>query len=71
MFWQQMVNAINLGAMYSLLAIGYTMVYGIIKLINFAHGENFIYLCIRFQVSGFGVPPSPYRLRRAYRKESR
>jgi branched-subunit amino acid ABC-type transport system permease component len=29
MFWQQMVNAFNLGAMYSLLAIGYTMVYGI------------------------------------------
>ena len=42
MFWQQMVNALNLGAMYSLLAIGYTMVYGIIKLINFAHGEIFM-----------------------------
>ena len=46
MFWQQMVNAINLGAMYSLLAIGYTMVYGIIKLINFAHGE--IFMCGAF-----------------------
>lgn len=43
MFWQQMVNAISLGAMYSLLAIGYTMVYGIIKLINFAHGEIFMF----------------------------
>ena len=42
MFWQQMVNALNLGAMYSLLAIGYTMVYGIIKSINFAHGEIFM-----------------------------
>ena len=42
MFWQQMVNAINLGAMYSLLTIGYTMVYGIIKLINFARGEIFM-----------------------------
>ncbi len=46
MFWQQMVNSINLGAMYSLLAIGYTMVYGIIKLINFAHGE--IFMCGAF-----------------------
>ena len=46
MFWQQMVNALNLGAMYSLLAIGYTMVYGIIKLINFAHGE--IFMCGAF-----------------------
>ena len=46
MFWQQMINSINLGAMYSLLAIGYTMVYGIIKLINFAHGE--IFMCGAF-----------------------
>ena len=42
MFWQQMVNSISLGALYSLLAIGYTMVYGIIRLINFAHGEIFM-----------------------------
>ena len=42
MFWQQLVNWINLGAMYALLAIGYTMVYGIVKLINFAHGEIFM-----------------------------
>ncbi|MBW1997154.1 MAG: branched-chain amino acid ABC transporter permease [Deltaproteobacteria bacterium] len=46
MFWQQLVNWINLGAMYALLAIGYTMVYGIIKLINFAHGE--IFMCGAF-----------------------
>lgn len=42
MFWQQFTNWVNLGAMYALLAIGYTMVYGIIKLINFAHGEIFM-----------------------------
>ncbi len=42
MFRQQLVNWINLGAMYALLAIGYTMVYGIVKLINFAHGEIFM-----------------------------
>ncbi|MBW1722230.1 MAG: branched-chain amino acid ABC transporter permease [Deltaproteobacteria bacterium] len=46
MFWQQFTNWINLGAMYALLAIGYTMVYGIIKLINFAHGE--IFMCGAF-----------------------
>jgi branched-chain amino acid transport system permease protein len=58
MFWQQMVNALNLGAMYSLLAIGYTMVYGIIKLINFAHGE--IFMCGAFFtwwfMTSFAVP---------------
>jgi len=42
LFRQQLVNWINLGAMYALLAIGYTMVYGIVKLINFAHGEIFM-----------------------------
>lgn len=36
---QQLVNGISLGAIYALIALGYTMVYGIIKLINFAHGE--------------------------------
>jgi len=43
MLSQQLVNSISLGALYSLLAIGYTMVYGIIKLINFAHGEIFMF----------------------------
>ena len=38
---QQFVNAIFLGSIYALIALGYTMVYGIIELINFAHGELF------------------------------
>lgn len=38
-FIGQIVNGLNLGSIYALVAIGYTMVYGIIKLINFAHGE--------------------------------
>lgn len=38
-FLQQMVNGISLGSVYALIALGYTMVYGIVKLINFAHGE--------------------------------
>lgn len=38
-FIQQMINGLSLGAIYALIALGYTMVYGIIKLINFAHGD--------------------------------
>nr|WP_315194113.1 branched-chain amino acid ABC transporter permease [uncultured Aquabacterium sp.] len=38
-FIQQLINGLVLGSMYALLALGYTMVYGIINLINFAHGE--------------------------------
>ena len=38
---QQLINAIFLGSIFSLIALGYTMVYGIIELINFAHGEMF------------------------------
>lgn len=39
---QQVVNALSLGSIYALIALGYTMVYGIIKLINFAHGEIYM-----------------------------
>jgi branched-chain amino acid transport system permease protein len=39
---QQFVNALTLGAIYALIALGYTMVYGIIELINFAHGDVFM-----------------------------
>jgi branched-chain amino acid transport system permease protein len=41
-FSQQLINALTLGAIYGLIAIGYTMVYGIIGMINFAHGEVFM-----------------------------
>ena len=40
-FIQQLINGITLGGMYALIALGYTMVYGVIQLINFAHGEFF------------------------------
>lgn len=39
---QQIINGISLGSIYALIALGYTMVYGIIKLINFAHGDVFM-----------------------------
>ena len=38
-FLQQIINGLTLGSVYALVALGYTMVYGIIDLINFAHGE--------------------------------
>lgn len=38
-FLQQMVNGLALGSIYALIALGYTMIYGIVKLINFAHGD--------------------------------
>ena len=41
-FIQQLVNGITLGSIYGLIAIGYTMVYGIIGMINFAHGEIYM-----------------------------
>ena len=42
MFIQHLTNALSLGALYGLIAIGYTMVYGILRLINFAHGDIFM-----------------------------
>lgn len=39
---QQIINGISLGSIYALIALGYTMVYGIIKLINFAHGDIYM-----------------------------
>src|ERR1700750_2063698 len=41
-FLQQLINGLTLGAIYGLNAIGYTMVYGIVGMINFAHGEIFM-----------------------------
>ncbi|MBB6713974.1 branched-chain amino acid ABC transporter permease [Clostridium gasigenes] len=41
-FSEQLINGLALGSVYALLALGYTMVYGIIKLINFAHGEIYM-----------------------------
>src|SRR3954466_1013437 len=41
-FVQELVNGLTLGSVYALIAIGYSMVYGILKLLNFAHGEVFM-----------------------------
>src|SRR5687768_1958475 len=41
-FLQQLVNGLSLGAIYALIALGYTMVYGVLRFINFAHGDVFM-----------------------------
>lgn len=56
-FIQQLINGLSLGSIYALIALGYTMVYGIIKLINFAHGD--IYMVGAFvgytMINSFGM----------------
>ncbi len=61
-FLQQVVNGLTLGCVYAVVALGYTMVYGIIQLINFAHGEVVMIGCmVAFSVivalGGSGLPP--------------
>ncbi len=41
-FFQQLINGLTIGAIYALIALGYTMVYGILQLINFAHGDVYM-----------------------------
>ena len=55
---QQVANALTLGAIYALVALGYTMVYGIIELINFAHGDVFMvgaFIALTFMGTGLGM----------------
>jgi len=57
-FLQQLANGISLGSLYALIAIGYTMVYGILRLINFAHGDIFMmaaYFMV-FSMVNFSLP---------------
>ena len=62
LFLQQVVNGLQLGFVYALIALGYTMVYGIVRLINFAHGDVFMvgafvsfYSITRFQIHTWPV----------------
>ena len=51
LFWDLTVSGVTLGSVYSLIALGYSMVYGILKLLNFAHGD--IYMIGAF--IGYGI----------------
>ena len=56
-FLQALINGLNQGAIYALIALGYTMVYGILRLINFAHGDVFTVAgIIMVCVAANGVP---------------
>jgi len=57
-YMQMLVNGLSLGSMYALIAIGYTMVYGILRMINFAHGDIFMMACyfIFYGVTLFMLP---------------
>ncbi|MGZ5092633.1 MAG: branched-chain amino acid ABC transporter permease [Burkholderiales bacterium] len=62
-FLQQIVNGLVLGSIYALVALGYTMVYGILGLINFAHGDivmvaSLVALTVVQLLSGSGLPPA-------------
>lgn len=60
-FFQQLINGLSLGSIYALIALGYTMVYGIIRLINFAHGDIYMvgaYVGYFSANSGLGFIPS-------------
>ncbi len=64
---QQLINGVTLGMIYGLIAVGYTMVYGIIGMINFAHGDvfmigSFLSLIALTALSGFGVTSVPLAL---------
>uniref|UniRef100_A0A7C5EN14 Branched-chain amino acid ABC transporter permease n=1 Tax=Desulfobacca acetoxidans TaxID=60893 RepID=A0A7C5EN14_9BACT len=60
-FLQQLVNGLSLGSLYALIAIGYTMVYGILRLINFAHGD-LIMVSAYVAVMGVGLFSWPWPL---------
>lgn len=58
MFLKQVINGIQVGSIYALVALGYTMVYGIVKLLNFAHGDFIMvgaYISL-FAMTGAGMP---------------
>ncbi len=58
-FLKHLIDGIGLGSVYAIIALGYTMVYGIAKMLNFAHGDVIMvgaYICF-FAVSSFGLPP--------------
>src|SRR5437868_344790 len=62
-FIQQLINGLSVGSIYALIAVGYTMVYGVLQLINFAHGDVFmvgailtLVICKKF---GFVAPHEP------------
>jgi branched-chain amino acid transport system permease protein len=63
-FWSSTFDGLTFGAIYGLVALGYTLVYGVLNLINFAHSEVFISGCyaVVFTLTGLGFGPNPPNL---------
>jgi branched-chain amino acid transport system permease protein len=58
LFLQQLVNGLTIGGIYAMIAVGYTMIYGVVQLINFAHGEIYMlgaFFAVTF-ISVLGFP---------------
>lgn len=62
LFWQQMINGITLGSTYALIALGYTLIFGVLNIVNMAHGEIFmigafvgLLLATKFNIGIFGA----------------
>ena len=60
-FISYLINGISLGSIYAIIALGYTMVYGIAKMLNFAHGDVIMIGCyvVFTMMSGMGMPALP------------
>ena len=59
-FLNNVITGVSLGSIYAIIALGYTMVYGIAKMLNFAHGDVIMvgaYMCF-FAVGSFSLPPA-------------
>ena len=61
LFFGELVSGLTLGSIYALIALGYTMVYGILKLLNFAHGDVYMIGAFLgyFALQWFGGPLNP------------
>jgi branched-chain amino acid transport system permease protein len=62
-FLQQVINGLSVGAVYALIAVGYTLVYGVLRLINFAHGDVFMigaFLALLAATTWFSLAAAPW-----------
>jgi len=67
---QQLVNGLVVGAIYALIALGYTMVYGVLRLINFAHGEVFMLGAYTALISSWVMGFTPDAISRAFKADA-
>ena len=68
---RQLISGISLGSVYAIIALGYTMVYGIAKMLNFAHGDVIMVgsYVVYVAVSGMGLNPVSYTHLDVYKRQ--